>query len=248
MTAIGRLTADRQAGITLLVDSEGLIGSVKHHIRHLVVMTAHPEWPERLEQGQDLAGYMVRALDDFADEGQLPIKVTAAAPCVAAQSAAGSTSERTDVLVFPDMLRHRAMHTDHANALIRRYAGIGASSVVSELPATEHLAGRHLIVCAHGARDERCGSTGPSLLSALAAEISHRKLADVSLYAGSHVGGHRFAGCLLAFPSGDWYGQLDAASAAEVVGECVVANRILTRHWRGRIGLTAEAQLAVSAG
>ena len=251
------MTGSRWAGITLPVDSERLVGSVKHHVRHLVVVTAHADWPAHLEEGQDLAAHLVRAVEGQGEDGRLPIKVTAAAPFGAAPSvapasvAAQSTpqvADGSDVLVFPDMLRHRAVRAEQAAALVSRYSGIGAASLAAELPAVERLSGCHLIVCVHGARDERCGSTGPPLLSALADEVGERALGDVSLYGGSHVGGHKFAGCLLAFPSGDWYGQLSAASAAEVVGECVVADRILTQHWRGRVGLTAEAQLAASAG
>ena len=35
--------------------------------------------------------------------------------------------------------------------------------------------------------------------------------------------------------------------AAAIISECVVAEQILTSHWRGRVGLTPEAQAAVGA-
>ena len=241
------------------MDSEGLVGSVKRHVRHLVVVTAYADWPSHLEEGQDLAAQLVRAVDALAADPGLPIKVSAAAPHVAARSAAREARAphaaaadadglRADVLVFPDLLRHRGVSADQATALATRYGSSGVQSLAGALPAAERLAGRHLIVCVHGARDERCGTAGPALLTALADEITERGITDVSLYGGSHVGGHKFAGCLLAFPSGDWYGQLTAASATEVVGECLVAERILHRHWRGRVGLATDAQLAASAG
>ena len=71
------MTGSRWAGITLPVDSERLVGSVKHHVRHLVVVTAHADWPAHLEEGQDLAAHLVRAVEEQGEDGRLPIKVTA---------------------------------------------------------------------------------------------------------------------------------------------------------------------------
>ena len=226
------------------MDSELLIGSVKHHVRHLVALSDAADWPAHIGEGEGLAAEMARAVELLHADIRFPIKVTAAAPVPAGPSAPAAG----DVLVFPDMLRHRAVHAADAAALVSRYAASGADTVSSPVPPVERLGGRHLLVCVHGARDERCGEAGPPLLTALADELKLRGIADVTLYGGSHVGGHRFAGCVLAFPSGDWYGQLAAADAAELVGECVVAQRVLTNHWRGRLGLTQEAQLAATAG
>ena len=149
------MTGSRWADITLPVDSERLVGSVKHHVRHLVVVTAHADWPAHLEEGQDLAAHLVRAVEEQGEDGRLPIKVTAAAPFGAAPSVAAQATPQvadgSDVLVFPDMLRHRAVRAEQAAVLVSRYSGIGAASLAAELPAVERLNGRHLIVCVHGA-------------------------------------------------------------------------------------------------
>ena len=236
---------------------EPLVGTVKHHVRHLVVLTPAADWPAQLAAGTDLAAGLLRELERLEASGQalFPIKVTAATNGSADPAAASN-----DVLVFPEMVRHRGVRSEHATALVARYAGLDAASVaapavglaptvgqpptVGPLPAAEVLPGKHLLVCVHRGHDERCGDSGPPLLDALDQQLTAQGVEDVTLYGSSHVGGHRFAGCLLAFPSGDWYGRVSPSQAAAVISECVLAERILTSHWRGRLGLTPEAQTA----
>ena len=59
----------------------------------------------------------------------------------------------------------------------------------------------------------------------------------------SHVGGHRYAGCLIAYPAGDWYGMLTSDLAPRIVDQCVARNRMLADHWRGRLGMAPAVQL-----
>ena len=62
------------------------------------------------------------------------------------------------------------------------------------------------IVCAHGARDERCGQRGPVIARALAA--SEEK---PTVLLSSHVGGHVYAGNVIVWggsASGTWFGGI----------------------------------------
>ncbi|KAI5122827.1 hypothetical protein M0805_003122 [Coniferiporia weirii] len=137
--------------------------------------------------------------------------------------------------------------------------------------------GALLLVCTHGARDCRCGDTGGALVRALREELAARRRDDsksgehdvwskVRVGEIAHVGGHKYAANLLAFPSGDWLGNL-TPSHASLVLDAVAAQlhvRLTTTApaaggtsqptslapliadptlWRGRMGLTKEEQI-----
>ena len=219
---------------------EQLAGTVKLYRRHVVVLTAQADWPSHLDQADGLPCALLAAVADHADRlGD--VKVTAAT---------GNTAARGhDVLVFPDMVRYCAVGADRPEtdlaALVEDHllAGRTSTRLISE-----PLTGHHLFVCVHAARDQRCGDQGPELAAAVERELAERGLHEVTVRRSSHVGGHRFAGCLIAYPAGDWYGLLSSELAPRLVDQCVARNRILAGHWRGRLGQEPAAQLQTAAG
>ena len=221
------------------VDDDQLAGTVKPYSRHLVVLTAEADWPAQLAEDAGLAGALLRAV--AAHPEQLAgIKITAAT---------GNTAvSGHDLLVFPDMVRYRAVG---AEARGRDVAALVEDDLLAGRVSTrlqsEPLTGRHLFVCVHAARDHRCGEQGPGLALALERELARRGLGDVAVRRSSHVGGHRYAGCLVAYPAGDWYGRLGRELASRFVDQCLVRSRILTAHWRGRQGMEPAVQLQTAA-
>jgi hypothetical protein len=92
----------------------------------------------------------------------------------------------------------------------------------------------HALICAHGARDVRCANCGPSLMSwarewAAAAHAHYESSPTYNksetirhcVWGVSHIGGHEFAGNLILYPTGDWYGY---------VKERGHVHTLLTRH------------------
>lgn len=216
---------------------EPLPGTVKPYQRHLIVCTGQADWPAHLETAADLAGELTRAVAALGETLPSPTKVTV---CDAAGAGPGC-----DILVFPDALRYRGVTTADLPALI-------AEQVVSGRPAAdiphEALSGVHVFICTHGARDQRCGVCGPPLYERFAAEIAARGLeGHVHLYRSSHVGGHRYAGNVLIYPTGDWYGYVTPAAVPVLVEEAVLGGRIVPELWRGRMGLAPDAQIALLA-
>lgn len=227
----GSLTAmsDLQTG------GEQLAGTVKLYRRHVVVLTAAADWPSHLDQTDGLAGALLAAI---AGHGERlgGVKVTAAT---------GNTAARGhDLLVFPDMVRYCAVAAEDTEgdvaALVEDHLLGGA---ISPRLVSAPLTGRHLFVCVHAARDQRCGDQGPQLAAAVERELRARGIGGVTVRRSSHVGGHRFAGCLIAYPAGDWYGLLTSDLAPQLVDQCVARNGILAAHWRGRLGQDPAAQL-----
>lgn len=59
---------------------------------------------------------------------------------------------------------------------------------------------------------------------------------QIAVYGTSHVGGHKFAGNVILFPSGDWYGRVRTCHVSFLVQEALLAGSIVKDLWRGRMG------------
>ena len=105
---------------------------------------------------------------------------------------------------------------------------------VLELDLADILAGNAPVwdeplyaVCCNGRRDVCCSTYGVPVYSALSAYVGD------AVWQSSHIGGHRHAGTLYAFPHAYCYGRLDGADAPEVVR--AYENGIVSlSHLRGR--------------
>ena len=93
------------------------------------------------------------------------------------------------------------------------------------------------LVCTNGRRDLCCAETGRPVAAALAARWPD------ATWETTHLGGHRFAGTLLALPSGFALGRLDAGTAVTACKE-LEAGRLPLDVVRGRAGLPGAAQVA----
>jgi (2Fe-2S) ferredoxin len=198
-----------------------LTDSVKPYHRHAFACTGDRSWPARLEDASGLLGTMARDVRDLREaEGQIP-KLTA--------TDEPSTGTGIDLLVFPEAVRYRVSDVAAWRAVLADHlCGDGPASLESE-----SLPGRHVFVCVHMARDERCGNCGPPLLAAIAAAIAARGLDDVTVRATSHVGGHKYAGNVIVYPEGVWYGYVRPEDAGRLVDEHLVDGRILEDLHRG---------------
>ncbi|MDH5506182.1 MAG: hypothetical protein OEZ02_03050 [Anaerolineae bacterium] len=83
------------------------------------------------------------------------------------------------------------------------------------------------LVCTNGKRDQCCAKFGLPVYDALAAENKF------NVWQSSHVGGHRFAGNLVCFPHGIFYGRLNPA-IAPAIAAAHVNNQITVDNLRGR--------------
>ena len=93
------------------------------------------------------------------------------------------------------------------------------------------------LVCTNGRRDRCCAETGRPIAAALAERWPE------ATWETTHLGGHRFAGTLVALPTGVTLGRLDAASAVVACGDLAEGSLPLDRA-RGRAGLPGPAQVA----
>ncbi len=189
-----------------------------------------------------------------------------------------------DVLLFPENLTFKLVTGLREVSGIISYLETGAHADVHPLHLPEDNI--YFFVCCHAKRDERCGRCGPPVLNALkdAARACSRARAfgtvfvegranvKIHVLACSHVGGHQFAGNVLVYPPGDWYGYVDPQDAQPLLQhyvrlqhehrirrEAVLcdtsdAARLLQIFpplmggvrctWRGRVNLSKDATLA----
>ncbi len=88
-------------------------------------------------------------------------------------------------------------------------AGLAAGTPPGLTPYDDAL----WLVCTNGRRDVCCAALGRPIAGALAAQWPEET------WETTHLGGHRFAGTLLALPSGVALGRLDAESATSACRE-----------------------------
>lgn len=83
------------------------------------------------------------------------------------------------------------------------------------------------LVCTNGARDPCCAERGRPLARALAAAFGER------LWESSHIGGDRFAGNLVCFPHGLYFGRVSPDEAVRIAMG-YEEGRLDLEHYRGR--------------
>lgn len=84
------------------------------------------------------------------------------------------------------------------------------------------------VVCTHGKRDRCCARYGRPLYDAVREQVD----SDWA-WQSSHVGGDRFAGTLVCFPEGLYFGRVDREHASPLLDD-YLAGRIYLDRFRGR--------------
>jgi hypothetical protein len=145
-----------------------LADSVKPYHRHAFACTGDRDWPPRLEDHAGLLGAMAREVRDLREvQGPIP-KLTA--------TDEPSSGPGMDLLVFPEAVRYRTVDADAWATILRQHLLGGGRAEVESEP----LGGKHVFVCVHAARDERCGRCGPPLLAAMREAVAEAGLEDVA--------------------------------------------------------------------
>jgi hypothetical protein len=107
--------------------------------------------------------------------------------------------------------------------------------------ADEPLESPLFVVCTHGKRDRCCAVYGRPLY-----EAARDVLEDDLVWQASHVGGDRFAGNLIAFPDGLYFGRVEPADVPALLS-AYREGRVPLEHYRGRCAYTFPEQAAEQA-
>lgn len=193
-------------------------------------------WGRKALTQSNLDAELGRALDEAAGDDVRVQLVRRPRSQATGRRDAGTPDRRTVVLAH-------AGDTPWAEQLVVRsdaeLADLDPRIATSPSPPGigEPLEGPLWLVCTHGKRDRCCATYGRPIVDALAA------LHGDAVWEVSHVGGHRFAGNLVALPDGAVFGSLQVAEALEVV-DLYGAGRYDLARLRGRSALARAAQAA----
>ncbi|CAN0277527.1 unnamed protein product, partial [Hapterophycus canaliculatus] len=102
-----------------------------------------------------------------------------------------------------------------------------------------------VLVCTHMSRDKRCGRAGPQVVGEMRKALAERGVGpeEIAVRGSSHFGGHKYAGVLIIYPQGDWFGLVSKRNAAAIVDKCVLGTEGMKANWRGNManpGIKAE--------
>ncbi|KAI8812104.1 Sucraseferredoxin-like protein [Cladochytrium replicatum] len=98
-----------------------------------------------------------------------------------------------------------------------------------------------VLVCTHKKRDKRCGVAGPMLVRQFSKEIETLGVrGSVLVYGVSHFGGHKFAGNVIAYPEGVWYGRVKTCHAKPILETTMLGSQIFREIWRGNVDPSAK--------
>lgn len=267
--------------------NENLVDSAGQYNRHVFVATGHGAWPanvtgpvnpellERYNRGneakvtEDAANAAQRTLaaiskgikgakGPFKEAGH-SVKVNASNELSKLKDVVGSV----DVVIFPDNLRIVGVTEENVPALMEALllpAGELAPGVHGGL-TIEAASTRYLFVCAHTARDSRCGMCGPALVDQFQREIDQmQQQRQVSVFKCSHVGGHVYAGNVLSFPSGNWFGYVTPEAVPAILGATLAQPQTtnetsfetyelnIRKLWRGQMGVDGPTTKALVEG
>jgi hypothetical protein len=98
-----------------------------------------------------------------------------------------------------------------------------------------------VVVCTHGRRDPCCAERGRPLAMATAAAFPD------AAWESTHVGGDRFAGNLVAFPHGLYFGHVEPAEAPAIVRAYAMGRIGVLGRYRGRSSHPFHVQAAEAA-
>lgn len=214
------------------------VGTVKYYERHLFICSGRTDWPAHIDQG---GGFAQRLTEEVAGQvSNMPRKVK-----ITACDELSLADEGYDLLVFPDRIRYVGLKEQELPVLV-------SDHLVGDRPSLRlphrPLPQRYVFVCVHGQRDERCGQCGPGLVIRFQAELARRGLADeILVRRTSHLGGHAFAGNVIFYPGGDWYGYVTPEHVPQLIDQHLLRGHLVSELWRGRMGLTTVDQMALVA-
>ena len=151
----------------------------------------------------------------------------------------------------PDRVPHSDDGTVHCFAVDTREAWLG-STALDRIEDSRQLDPRDkpsfagareplLVVCTHGRRDPCCAERGRPLVQGLASSFP-----DIT-WESTHVGGDRFAGNLVAFPHGLYFGRVEPEEGPEIARAYAEGRIARLDRYRGRSSDPFHVQAAERA-
>ncbi|UJR22237.1 hypothetical protein I4U23_025298 [Adineta vaga] len=212
------------------IDQGNMVGSIDKHRRHLCIGQSIPttQWPKDVKDLQDayiatLTGFLKEKKESIG----YAVKLTSASVVT---TTSDDPTHSADWYLFPDQIKISNVNIEQIEQVIQTLF-VDDQSVIkikdktksveeqlkedNNLPTfdenikCERLHGLWLLVCCHYQRDQRCGVIGPMIIDEIEKYVRETDRSDnVHWLKISHIGGHKFAGNVIVYPSGTWYGRV----------------------------------------
>jgi len=227
-----------------------LVGTVKQtYTRHVIICTGKFDWEPKIHKEFGSLASELHLLLNALDE---KIRDATLITCCSEKSHSEDLNQN-DIIVYPEGIRYLGVGVGDLSSFVNDQIrnGIICSSIKHERLPFERL----VLVCTHNSRDKRCGRAGPQILKTLQSLLSNKGIDEsrVVVRGSSHLGGHKYAGVVVVYPEGDWYGQMSSRIAETLLDAYCVSSRedsksnakqnaqdLMAEHWRGRMGEPAE--------
>ncbi|KAK9239934.1 Sucrase/ferredoxin-like-domain-containing protein [Lipomyces kononenkoae] len=224
-----------------------LLGTAPTIRKHLLVSSGHSEWPSRTEfeltsleaKLREVQREGVRRDPDF----NFMITSTDLPPANPPEDRSWSLYMYPDGLYFPRIPYSKGK--DFLKRFLIPSRAHEAEGIEDSLDIVREES-PIVAICAHAARDARCGIAGPMLKAEFERVLQRKGLLydpvtkqGIRVTLVSHIGGHVYAGNVLYFRgdgSSIWYGLVNPEHVQGIVKETVEGGRIIRDLYRG--GLT----------
>lgn len=187
-------------------DLEDLRDTVKPYGRHVLVQAGGTDFGPRIEHMDGLLGTMADDVKTAWVEVDPGPKLTALR--------SEPDGDPYDLIVFPEAVEYEGVGERDWGFV--REAHLKGGEVAEALDP-QPVEGFHVTVCTHVARDDRCGECGPLLVEAFREAAAEGGYDEVAIHPSSHVGGHRYAGNVLVYPGGTWYGYVQPGDVGSIL-------------------------------
>ncbi|KAK9693322.1 hypothetical protein K7432_013985 [Basidiobolus ranarum] len=209
---------------------ESMEGTVKPYFKQLLISTGKHDWAERIEEVQ---GSLPAALSEKIANRKGPrIIVTNTSRKIPE----GIKEGDHEVIILPDNKLVRNVNISNLDCFLDTYVYSNDQHLeefeVEQLPKELGF----ILICSHKRRDKRCGVTAPILEEEFLRVLKEKEMQNkVEVLMVSHIGGHKFAGNVIVYPVGVWYGRVKSCHAKAIVEKTLLDEHIIQELYRGRL-------------
>ncbi|KAM9960092.1 hypothetical protein ACTFIW_009217 [Dictyostelium discoideum] len=207
--------------------------SISTYHRHYFICTGIPseEWPAKLYSATPLLESFQQVMKKYENN---PRKNQ----IVNATDIQPLNKDSLDVIIFPEMIKLVGLTPNTMEKVLAYFQDndtIDLSTFPMEIQV-EQLSGKYIFICTHKQKDQRCGYCGPILVDQLRDQIKERSLEkEIQVFGTSHVGGHKYAGNVLVFPPGNWYGYVTPDDVSSII-DSTISGEVIQKLHRGTMG------------
>ncbi|CAM9687696.1 unnamed protein product [Ectocarpus sp. 4 AP-2014] len=230
-----------------LMEPGPIEGTMHAYERHIIICSGHQNWPKVVEAeesslAESLFNLCLGAGLIFTKKVALAAKKAGAPKTRQVKISACSEPSRgpegtTDVIVYPEGLIYSLSRDDTSSLEQFFNVQLINGAVATQLKPVPVPYKKMVLVCTHMSRDKRCGRAGPQVIGEMEKALQEKGVGpdEIAVRGSSHFGGHKYAGVLIIYPQGDWFGLVSKKNAPAIVDKCVLGTEGMKANWRGNM-------------